>query len=117
MPAYDDIFRDEEEEEEHPGNESDLGPEPSEKRTRLEEVGLGLAPQSRGTCPRQRSAVSPESAGSGPAGGSRCGADPGPSRPLVRPQAGYWTSLSGSVLVCIGRSCQMKALHLGSKYF
>ncbi|XP_073078629.1 cell division control protein 45 homolog isoform X2 [Manis javanica] len=37
VPAYDDIFRDEEEEEEHPGNESDLGPEPSEKRTRLEE--------------------------------------------------------------------------------
>ncbi|KAI5133341.1 cell division control protein 45 homolog isoform X1 [Manis pentadactyla] len=37
VPAYDDIFRDEEEEEEHPGNESDHGSEPSEKRTRLEE--------------------------------------------------------------------------------
>ncbi|XP_007956643.1 cell division control protein 45 homolog [Orycteropus afer afer] len=36
VPAYDDIFRDEEEDEEHSGNESD-GSEPSEKRTRLEE--------------------------------------------------------------------------------
>uniref|UniRef100_A0A8C0K6I0 Cell division cycle 45 n=1 Tax=Canis lupus dingo TaxID=286419 RepID=A0A8C0K6I0_CANLU len=44
VPAYDDIFRDDEEEEaeEHSGSESDNGSEPSEKRTRLEEVGLGL---------------------------------------------------------------------------
>uniref|UniRef100_A0A452TLT7 Cell division cycle 45 n=1 Tax=Ursus maritimus TaxID=29073 RepID=A0A452TLT7_URSMA len=42
VPAYDDIFRDEEEDEEHSGSESDNGSEPSEKRTRLEEVGLGL---------------------------------------------------------------------------
>uniref|UniRef100_A0A8C9IZC1 Cell division cycle 45 n=1 Tax=Panthera tigris altaica TaxID=74533 RepID=A0A8C9IZC1_PANTA len=39
VPAYDDIFRDEEEGEEHSGNESDNGSEPSVKRTRLEEVG------------------------------------------------------------------------------
>nr|XP_042090821.1 cell division control protein 45 homolog isoform X3 [Ovis aries] len=37
IPAYEDIFRDEEEDEEHSGNESDEGSEPSEKRTRLEE--------------------------------------------------------------------------------
>uniref|UniRef100_A0A8D1GL34 Cell division cycle 45 n=1 Tax=Sus scrofa TaxID=9823 RepID=A0A8D1GL34_PIG len=37
VPAYDDLFRDEEEDEEHSGNESDEGSEPSEKRTRLEE--------------------------------------------------------------------------------
>ncbi|OWK14688.1 CDC45 [Cervus elaphus hippelaphus] len=37
VPAYEDIFRDEEEDEEHSGNESDEGSEPSEKRTRLEE--------------------------------------------------------------------------------
>ncbi|XP_012510409.1 PREDICTED: cell division control protein 45 homolog isoform X2 [Propithecus coquereli] len=41
VPAYDDIFRDEEENEEHSGNDSDgsepSGSEPSEKRTRLEE--------------------------------------------------------------------------------
>ncbi|XP_047684508.1 cell division control protein 45 homolog isoform X1 [Prionailurus viverrinus] len=37
VPAYDDIFRDEEEGEEHSGNESDNGSEPSVKRTRLEE--------------------------------------------------------------------------------
>ncbi|XP_032731789.1 cell division control protein 45 homolog [Lontra canadensis] len=37
VPAYDDIFRDEEEDEEHSGSESDNGSEPSEKRTRLEE--------------------------------------------------------------------------------
>ncbi|KAM6155160.1 cell division control protein 45 homolog isoform 2-T2 [Rhynchocyon petersi] len=38
VPAYDDIFRDEEEEDdEHSGDESD-GSEPSKKRTRLEEV-------------------------------------------------------------------------------
>lgn len=37
IPAYDDIFRDEEEDEEHSANESDKGSEPSEKRTRLEE--------------------------------------------------------------------------------
>nr|XP_020016224.1 cell division control protein 45 homolog isoform X2 [Castor canadensis] len=36
VPAYDDIFRDEEEDEDHSGNDSD-GSEPSEKRTRLEE--------------------------------------------------------------------------------
>uniref|UniRef100_G3TW23 Cell division cycle 45 n=1 Tax=Loxodonta africana TaxID=9785 RepID=G3TW23_LOXAF len=36
VPAYDDIFRDEAEDEDHSGNESD-GSEPSEKRTRLEE--------------------------------------------------------------------------------
>lgn len=36
IPAYDDIFRDEEEDEEHSGNERDES-EPSEKRTRLEE--------------------------------------------------------------------------------
>ncbi|XP_006915303.1 cell division control protein 45 homolog isoform X1 [Pteropus alecto] len=36
VPAYDDIFRDEEEDEEHSGNTGD-GSEPSEKRTRLEE--------------------------------------------------------------------------------
>ncbi|PNJ05875.1 CDC45 isoform 10, partial [Pongo abelii] len=36
VPAYEDIFRDEEEDEEHLGNDSD-GSEPSEKRTRLEE--------------------------------------------------------------------------------
>nr|BAG63843.1 unnamed protein product [Homo sapiens] len=36
VPAYEDIFRDEEEDEEHSGNDSD-GSEPSEKRTRLEE--------------------------------------------------------------------------------
>ncbi|XP_006875894.1 PREDICTED: cell division control protein 45 homolog isoform X2 [Chrysochloris asiatica] len=36
VPAYDDIFRDEEEDEEHSGHESD-GSEPLEKRTRLEE--------------------------------------------------------------------------------
>ncbi|XP_027950581.1 cell division control protein 45 homolog isoform X2 [Eumetopias jubatus] len=36
VPAYDDIFRDEEDEE-HSGSESDNGSEPSEKRTRLEE--------------------------------------------------------------------------------
>uniref|UniRef100_A0A9L0TSV0 Cell division cycle 45 n=1 Tax=Equus caballus TaxID=9796 RepID=A0A9L0TSV0_HORSE len=40
IPAYDDIFRDEEEDEEHSANESDKGSEPSEKRTRLEEVLL-----------------------------------------------------------------------------
>uniref|UniRef100_A0A452ENN9 Cell division cycle 45 n=1 Tax=Capra hircus TaxID=9925 RepID=A0A452ENN9_CAPHI len=45
VPAYEDIFRDEEEDEEHSGNESDEGSEPSEKRTRLEEVGLGLSPR------------------------------------------------------------------------
>ncbi|KAM9622178.1 cell division control protein 45 homolog [Trichechus inunguis] len=39
VPAYDDIFRDEEEDEDHSGNESD-GSEPSEKRTRLEEEVL-----------------------------------------------------------------------------
>uniref|UniRef100_A0A8C8ZQ02 Cell division cycle 45 n=1 Tax=Prolemur simus TaxID=1328070 RepID=A0A8C8ZQ02_PROSS len=43
VPAYDDIFRDEE----HSGNDSDgsepSGSEPSEKRTRLEEVCLGLS--------------------------------------------------------------------------
>ncbi|XP_065760753.1 cell division control protein 45 homolog isoform X1 [Muntiacus reevesi] len=37
VPAYEDIFRDEEEDEEHSGSESDEGSEPSEKRTRLEE--------------------------------------------------------------------------------
>ncbi|XP_032509757.1 cell division control protein 45 homolog isoform X2 [Phocoena sinus] len=37
VPAYDDIFRDEEEDKEHSGNESDEGSEPSEKRTRVEE--------------------------------------------------------------------------------
>ncbi|KAF5915652.1 hypothetical protein HPG69_015272 [Diceros bicornis minor] len=37
VPAYDDIFRDEQEDEAHSGNESDNGSEPSEKRTRLEE--------------------------------------------------------------------------------
>ncbi|XP_057602609.1 cell division control protein 45 homolog isoform X2 [Hippopotamus amphibius kiboko] len=37
VPAYDDIFRDEDEGEDHSGNESDEGSEPSEKRTRLEE--------------------------------------------------------------------------------
>lgn len=37
IPAYDDIFRDEEEEEEDSGNESD-GSEPSGKRKRFEEV-------------------------------------------------------------------------------
>ncbi|XP_012632052.1 cell division control protein 45 homolog isoform X2 [Microcebus murinus] len=41
VPAYDDIFRDDEEDEEHLGNDSDgsepSGSEPSEKRTRLEE--------------------------------------------------------------------------------
>ncbi|XP_068418707.1 cell division control protein 45 homolog [Eschrichtius robustus] len=37
VPAYDDIFRDEEKDKEHSGNESDEGSEPSEKRTRLEE--------------------------------------------------------------------------------
>ncbi|XP_061025417.1 cell division control protein 45 homolog [Eubalaena glacialis] len=37
VPAYDDIFRDEEEDKEYSGNESDEGSEPSEKRTRLEE--------------------------------------------------------------------------------
>lgn len=36
IPAYDDIFRDEEEDEEHSGDERDES-EPSEKRTRLEE--------------------------------------------------------------------------------
>ncbi|XP_004628038.1 cell division control protein 45 homolog [Octodon degus] len=36
VPAYDDLFRDEEEDEEHSGNDSDES-EPSEKRTRLEE--------------------------------------------------------------------------------
>ncbi|XP_039728837.1 cell division control protein 45 homolog isoform X1 [Pteropus medius] len=36
VPAYDDIFRDEEEDEEYSGNTGD-GSEPSEKRTRLEE--------------------------------------------------------------------------------
>ncbi|XP_063479417.1 cell division control protein 45 homolog isoform X2 [Symphalangus syndactylus] len=36
VPAYEDIFRDEEEDEEHSRNDSD-GSEPSEKRTRLEE--------------------------------------------------------------------------------
>lgn len=45
VPAYDDIFRDEEEDEEHSGNTGD-GSEPSEKRTRLEEVSLGLSPKS-----------------------------------------------------------------------
>nr|7PFO_C Chain C, Cell division control protein 45 homolog [Homo sapiens]7PLO_C Chain C, Cell division control protein 45 homolog [Homo sapiens]8B9D_C Chain C, Cell division control protein 45 homolog [Homo sapiens] len=35
VPAYEDIFRDEEEDEEHSGNDSD-GSEPSEKRTRLD---------------------------------------------------------------------------------
>ncbi|XP_012886998.1 PREDICTED: cell division control protein 45 homolog [Dipodomys ordii] len=39
VPAYDDIFRDEAEDEELSGNDSD-GSEPSEKRTRLEEVCL-----------------------------------------------------------------------------
>uniref|UniRef100_G1R0E0 Cell division cycle 45 n=1 Tax=Nomascus leucogenys TaxID=61853 RepID=G1R0E0_NOMLE len=42
VPAYEDIFRDEEEDEEHSGNDSD-GSEPSEKRTRLEEVSWGLS--------------------------------------------------------------------------
>ncbi|XP_026944526.1 cell division control protein 45 homolog [Globicephala melas] len=37
VPAYDDIFRDEEEDKEHSGNESDEGSEPSEKRARVEE--------------------------------------------------------------------------------
>uniref|UniRef100_A0A2K6GBZ0 Cell division cycle 45 n=1 Tax=Propithecus coquereli TaxID=379532 RepID=A0A2K6GBZ0_PROCO len=37
VPAYDDIFRDEEENEEHSGNDKPSGSEPSEKRTRLEE--------------------------------------------------------------------------------
>ncbi|XP_004276047.1 cell division control protein 45 homolog isoform X1 [Orcinus orca] len=37
VPAYDDIFRDEEEDKEHLGNESDEGSEPSEKRARVEE--------------------------------------------------------------------------------
>uniref|UniRef100_A0A8D0HJS2 Cell division cycle 45 n=1 Tax=Sphenodon punctatus TaxID=8508 RepID=A0A8D0HJS2_SPHPU len=37
IPAYDDLFRDEEEDEEDSGNESE-GTEPSEKRRRLEEV-------------------------------------------------------------------------------
>ncbi|XP_036923237.1 cell division control protein 45 homolog [Sturnira hondurensis] len=36
VPAYDDIFRDAEEDEEHLENEKDDGSEPSEKRTRLE---------------------------------------------------------------------------------
>ncbi|EHB18375.1 CDC45-related protein [Heterocephalus glaber] len=36
VPAYEDLFKDEEEDEEHLGNDSD-GSEPSEKRTRLEE--------------------------------------------------------------------------------
>ncbi|XP_036997462.2 cell division control protein 45 homolog [Artibeus jamaicensis] len=36
VPAYDDIFRDAEEDEEHSENEKDDGSEPSEKRTRLE---------------------------------------------------------------------------------
>uniref|UniRef100_A0A8C5VB54 Cell division cycle 45 n=1 Tax=Microcebus murinus TaxID=30608 RepID=A0A8C5VB54_MICMU len=37
VPAYDDIFRDDEEDEEHLGNDKPSGSEPSEKRTRLEE--------------------------------------------------------------------------------
>ncbi|KAM7051117.1 cell division control protein 45 homolog [Molossus nigricans] len=37
IPAYDDIFRDEEEEDEHSEYQKDDGSEPSEKRTRLEE--------------------------------------------------------------------------------
>ncbi|XP_039098735.1 cell division control protein 45 homolog [Hyaena hyaena] len=37
VPAYDDIFRDEEEDEEHLEDESDNASEPSAKRTRLEE--------------------------------------------------------------------------------
>nr|XP_015843436.1 cell division control protein 45 homolog isoform X2 [Peromyscus maniculatus bairdii] len=37
VPAYDDIFRDEAEDEDLSGSESDDGSEPSEKRTRLEE--------------------------------------------------------------------------------
>ncbi|XP_004695024.1 PREDICTED: cell division control protein 45 homolog [Condylura cristata] len=37
VPAYDDIFRDEEDDEDHLGDESEDGSEPSEKRTRLEE--------------------------------------------------------------------------------
>lgn len=40
VPAYDDIFRDEAEDEDLSGSDSD-GSEPSEKRTRLEEVRLG----------------------------------------------------------------------------
>lgn len=46
VPAYDDIFRDDEEEEdgEDSGNESDGGSEPSGKRRRFDEVtGLGQA--------------------------------------------------------------------------
>uniref|UniRef100_A0A8C2W6K7 Cell division cycle 45 n=1 Tax=Chinchilla lanigera TaxID=34839 RepID=A0A8C2W6K7_CHILA len=39
VPAYEDLFKDEEEDEEHSGNDSD-GSEPSEKRTRLEENNL-----------------------------------------------------------------------------
>ncbi|XP_049620629.1 cell division control protein 45 homolog [Suncus etruscus] len=37
VPAYDDIFRDDEEDEDHSGSESEDGSEPSEKRARLEE--------------------------------------------------------------------------------
>lgn len=43
VPAYDDIFRDEAEDEDLSGSDSD-GSEPSEKRTRLEEVRLGWVP-------------------------------------------------------------------------
>ena len=41
VPAYDDIFRDDEEEEdgEDSGNDSDSGSEPSGKRRRFDEVG------------------------------------------------------------------------------
>lgn len=38
IPAYDDIFRDEEEDAEDSGNESDINSEPSGKRTRFDEV-------------------------------------------------------------------------------
>lgn len=38
MPSYDDIFRDDEEDGDDSGNESDLGSEPSGKRRRFDEV-------------------------------------------------------------------------------
>ncbi|MBN3314168.1 CDC45 protein, partial [Atractosteus spatula] len=40
IPAYDDIFRDEDEDEQDSGNESDEGSEPSGKRRRFEEAAL-----------------------------------------------------------------------------
>lgn len=43
VPSYDDIFRDEDEEGEDSGNESDEGSEPSGKRRRFDEVRIKLS--------------------------------------------------------------------------